>query len=81
MEYEFTLKFKLPASEADTDAVIERLGEHGCTDVLVGLGQSGYIGLDFVREALSAENALLSAIDDVKRAIPTAVLVEAGPHL
>jgi predicted DNA-binding transcriptional regulator AlpA len=79
MEYEFTLKFKLPTSEADTDAVMERLGEQGCTDALVGLGQSGYIGLDFVREAQSAEVALLSAIDDVKRALPAAVLVEAGP--
>jgi predicted DNA-binding transcriptional regulator AlpA len=79
MEYEFTLKFKLPTSETDTDAVMERLGEQGCTDALVGLGQSGYVGLDFVREAQSAEAALLSAIDDVKRAVPGAVLVEAGP--
>lgn len=79
MEYEFTLKFKLPASETNTDAVLERLGEHGCTDALVGLGQSGYIGLDFMREAQSAEAALLSAIDDVRQAVPGAVLVEAGP--
>jgi predicted DNA-binding transcriptional regulator AlpA len=79
MEYEFTLKFKLPTSETEIDAVVERLGEQRCTDALVGLGQSGYIGLDFVREAQSAEAALLSAIDDVKRAVPGAVLVEAGP--
>lgn len=79
MEYEFTLKFKLPVSHADTDAVVERLGEQGCTDALVGLGQVGYIGLDFMREAQSAEAALLSAIDDVKRAVPEAILVEAGP--
>ena len=79
MEYEFTLKFKLPISHTDADAVVERLGEQGCTDALVGLGQAGYIGLDFVREAQSAEAALLSAIDDVKHAVPGAVLVEAGP--
>ncbi len=79
MEYEFTLKFKLPISHTDADAVVERLGEPGCTDALVGLGQAGYIGLDFVREAQSAEAALLSAIDDVKHAVPGAVLVEAGP--
>ncbi|MBU4423846.1 MAG: DNA-binding protein [Gammaproteobacteria bacterium] len=79
MEYEFTLKFKLPVGEADIDAVVERLGEQGCTDALVGLGQAGYIGLDFVREAQNAEAALLSAMDDVKRAVPGAVLVEAGP--
>lgn len=79
MEYEFTLKFKLPFGEADMDAVVERLGEQGCTDALAGLGQEGYIGLEFVREAQSAEAALLSAMDDVKRAVPGAVLVEAGP--
>jgi len=79
MEYEFTLKFKLPTSETDDDAVMERLGEQGCTDALVGLGQPGYVGLDFLREAPSAEAALLSAIDDVKRAVPGAVLIEAGP--
>lgn len=79
MEYEFTLKFKLAADTLDMDAVVERLGEHGCTDALVGLGQPGYIGLDFVREAKDAQNALLSAIDDVRQALPGAVLVEVGP--
>ena len=79
MEYEFTLKFKLTDDMTDLDALVERLGEHGCTDALIGLGQPGYIGLDFVREAEAAQNALLSAIDDVKQALPGAVLAEAGP--
>lgn len=79
MEYEFTLKFKLPAQMTDMQAVVERLGGHGCTDALVGLGQPGYVGLDFVREAQSASAALLSAIDDVRQAVPDATLVEAGP--
>jgi predicted DNA-binding transcriptional regulator AlpA len=79
MEYEFSLKFKLPANWSDMDAVVERLGEHGCTDAVVGLGQPGYVGLDFVREAENVQSALLSGIDDVKRALPGAQLVEAGP--
>lgn len=79
MEYEFTLKFKLAADITNMDEVVESLGEQGCTDALVGLGQLGYIGLDFVREAEDATGALLSAIDDVKHALPGSVLVEAGP--
>lgn len=79
MEYEFTLKFKLPNDITDMDEVAERLGAQGCTDALLGLGQPGYVGLDFMREAADAPAALLSAIDDVKQALPGAVLVEAGP--
>src|SRR5574344_210374 len=79
MEYAFTLKFKLGADMTDMDAVAERLGAQGCTDALLGLGQPGYVGLDFVREAEDAQSALLSAMDDVQRALPGAVLVEAGP--
>lgn len=79
MEYEFSLKFKLAADMTDMDSVAERLGEHGCTDALLGLGQPGYIGLDFVRDAKNAQEALLSAIDDVRQALPGAVLIEVGP--
>lgn len=79
MEYEFTLRFKLAADNTDMDDVVERLGEQGCTDALVGLGLPGYIGLNFVREAEDAQSAILSAIDDVKQALPDAVLVEVGP--
>ena len=79
MEYEFTLKFKLSADMTDMDAVVECLGAQGCTDALVGLGQPGYVGLDFAREAEDAQAALLSALEDVQRALPGAVLVEAGP--
>ena len=75
MEYEFNLKFKLPKADLTEDAVMNQLGAQGCTDALVGLGLPGYIGLEFVRESDSAENAILSAIN----AIPGCELVEAGP--
>jgi len=81
MEYEFTLSFKLAASEADTDTLIERLGAAGCDDALVGIGQSGRIALNFTREAGSAQEAIVSALRDVRKAIPDARLVEAGPDL
>ncbi len=79
MEYEFTLKFKLDSADANYDDIVERLGAAGCTDALVGIGVVGHLGLEFVREAVSAEEAMLSAIADVKTAIPGAKLVEAGP--
>ena len=79
MEYTFTLKFKLPDHDTDIDAVVERLGEAGCDDALVGIGIAGRIALTFSREAQSAEVALVSALSDVKRAIPDAKLIEAAP--
>lgn len=78
MEYEFKLTYKVPEN-ADADGVMNRLAEVGCTDALVGFGVAGLVGLEFIREAASAEAAILSAVDDVKRALPEARLVEAGP--
>ena len=78
-EYQFTLKFSLNSLEANIDELVERLGEAGCTDALVGIGQPGRIGLDFTREAKSASAAVQSALADVKRAIPNAELIEAAP--
>jgi hypothetical protein len=77
MEYDFTLKFKLAGRNADE--VVECLGEAGCNDALVGIGQSGRIALNFTREADSAYRAVVSALIDVKKAIPQAKLVEVAP--
>jgi len=81
MEYEFTLKFKLPMADASTstDSLVERLGAAECDDALVGVGQPGRVALSFTREAKSASDAILSAIKDVLRAIPGARLIEAAP--
>lgn len=78
MTYEFTLKFVLPAL-ADVDELVERLGEASCTDALVGIGQTGRIALEFTREADSAKQAIFSALEDAKRALPQAHLVEVTP--
>lgn len=79
MEYEFTLKLKLAADDANADEVVERLGMAGCDDALVGIGQPGRIALDFTRNAESAQTAIISALKDVKSAIPEAKLIEVGP--
>jgi hypothetical protein len=79
MEFEFTLKFTMAAPAPDMDKLTERLGAAGCTDALVGIGQTGRIALDFTREAASAKQAVFSALEEVKCAIPTAKLLEAAP--
>jgi predicted DNA-binding transcriptional regulator AlpA len=79
MEFEFGMKFKLGAGDSDMDALVERLGEAGCDDATVGIGQPGRIALEFAREARSAKQAIVSALKDVKRAIPDAELIEVTP--
>ena len=79
MEYNFTLKYQLSDADGDHDQLVERLGAAGCDDALVGIGTPGRLALDFTREAASAEAAMLSALADVKGAIPSARLIEAAP--
>ena len=81
MEYIFKLKYQLSKHDANLDEIVERLGAAGCNDALVGVGQRGRIALEFTREADSAEAALIGALADVKRAIPSAKLIEAAPDL
>ncbi|MDM0111450.1 hypothetical protein QTI66_04770 [Variovorax sp. J22R133] len=78
MEYEFNLEFKVASEDADHDQIMERLGEVGCTDALAGLGIAGHVGLEFVRERESAEAAIRSAINDVRKALPSAQPVGAS---
>ena len=79
MEYTFTLKYQLSANDCNHDELLERLGAADCDDALVGVGQPGRISLEFTREAKNAEAALLSALMDVNRTIPSAKLIEAAP--
>ena len=79
MEYTFTLKYQLDDGDCSHDELVERLGAAGCTDALVGIGIPGRIALAFAREAGSAEAAMLSALSDVRAAIPSARLIEAAP--
>ncbi|MFC3940372.1 DNA-binding protein [Pseudomonas gingeri NCPPB 3146 = LMG 5327] len=81
MEYDFTLRYQLSEHNDDQDALIERLYECGCDDSLIGSGVPGRLALKFSRDATSAAQALLSALQDVKRAIPDARLIEVVPDL
>ena len=80
-QYNFTLRFALGKHDADPNLFVDKLFEEGCDDALVGLGRLGHIALDFAREAPTADDAILSALADVQRAIPEARLVEATPDL
>ena len=80
-QYDFTLKFALGHYDADPDVFVEQLLAEGCDDALIGVGQHGRIALNFTREAINADEAVLSALSDVQRAIPDAKLVEASPDL
>lgn len=81
MEYIFTLKYQLADDDRDPHALVERLGEAGCDDALIGTGQPGRLALEFTREAQSAEAAVCSALSDVRSAVPSAKLIEVAPDL
>jgi len=81
MEYIFTLKYHLPDHESDPDALLDRLYTADCDDALAGVGQPGRLALEFSRTAGTAEAAVYTALADVKRAVPTARLIEASPDL
>jgi len=76
-EYQFELTFKLPQGE-DPDQYFAAL-EKSCSDSMIGTGQAGTMAFDFTRESLSAYDAIVSAVVDVKKVIPKASLVEATP--
>lgn len=79
-EYEVTLRFAIP--QGMTREEIEAcLFEAGCDDALSGTGQEGRLGVAFAREAATAEEAVTSALRDVRKAIPEARLIEANPDL
>lgn len=78
-KYEFTLRFSLPGTDSDVDAAVERLYSEGCDDSIAGTGVPGRIALMFRREAESAEEAMLSAIEDARRAMPDSKFIEADP--
>jgi hypothetical protein len=80
-EYEFTLRFDVSSHAEEPAELIDKLGEHGCDDATIGVGIPGRLAMMFSREADSAEDAVLSAVRDVRSALPDAVLVEAAPDL
>jgi hypothetical protein len=76
MEFTFKLNYQLSSDDANPDVLVERLGQAGCDDALVGIGRPGRIALEFTREANDLGAAIASAQYDVKKAVPTATLIE-----
>ena len=81
MEYEFKLTYKLDPKDSDTEDLMNKIFEAGCDDAIVGFGIEGQICLDFTRAAPSAIEAIESAINAMRHALPTAKLIEIGPDL
>ncbi|WP_343634059.1 DNA-binding protein [Roseateles sp.] len=81
MEYVFTLKYQLPAPDGEQVSLAQRLASAGCADARVSAGLRGRLMLKFSREATQADAALMSALEQVRRAVPGARLIEAGPDL
>jgi hypothetical protein len=79
-DYDFTLTLAIPET-IEAEELEKRLFAAGCDDAIIGLGQKGRLALNFIREAESAEAAILSALRDTKHAVPDARLVEVGPDL
>lgn len=79
MKFAFKVTYELPANQTDAAEVMASLGDAGCTDAFVGFGVAGQVCLEFVREAPSAEAAVVNTIADVRRALPRARLVEVEP--
>lgn len=80
-EYNFQLIFKLDKPDDDPERYLDILYESGCDDATIGMGMTGFISLDFIRETDSALVALESAYRNVKKAIPNAILIRAEPYL
>lgn len=78
-EYSFTLTFALSDPSANGEDYVELLGAAGCDDALIGIGEKGRLGMDFIRESENGLNAILSAVEDVKAVIPDIQLMEASP--
>ncbi|ANH66744.1 AlpA family transcriptional regulator [Mitsuaria sp. 7] len=81
MEYSFTLKVQMPPSDCEEEPLKQRLVSVGCKDVRVAVGLRGRVMLSFIREAERADQALLGALREVRKAIPGARLIEAGPDM
>jgi len=56
------LKYQLTDGSHNLAALVERLGEAGCEDALAGIGQPGWLALEFTREAADAQAAVHSAL-------------------
>ena len=72
-EYDFALHYRVNP-DVNPESYIDPLFEAKCDDCALHFGKSGYVELDFIREASTVSEAIKSAIQNVKLAIPDAKL-------
>ena len=80
-EYNFALHLKLSCIQTDPSIYEDRLFEAGCDDALLGIGQQGYLGLNFIRTANNGVEAITTAIEDIKTVIPDCELYYISPDV
>ena len=78
-DFEFTLRFDTSACDESGEELAELLAAHGCDDATIGIGVPSRVALMFTRQADSMIEAVVSAVRDVRSALPGATLVEASP--
>ncbi|MGV7209676.1 hypothetical protein ACLB1G_17665 [Oxalobacteraceae bacterium A2-2] len=80
MEFFFSLRYRLAPDEDDIDQIMGRLEKAGCTDAVIGSGRPGWLAFDFCRESADRHDAVRSAIEDIRHALPLASLETAAPE-
>jgi hypothetical protein len=80
MKYNFILKLSI-GEMLDPEQYLNVLYDAGCDDATLSVHEDESLALNFTRESDSSENAILSAIADVKKAIPNAKLIEVIPSV
>ena len=69
-KFDFDLIFALPETPVDEAVVLDSLYEAGCDDAVVGLGESGAVGLGFSRAGNSAETVIPATVRQALRGLP-----------
>lgn len=80
-EYDLTLIFKVDQLNINSQDYRDRLYEAGCDDAILGIGKSGYLSLNFIRESNSAFKAIKTACEDVRSVLVEAELIHVSPDL
>jgi hypothetical protein len=75
-EFQFDVMIRLPEGCLDIEDVVDRLYESGCDDAVVGCGNSGSLGLSFIREGTDREAVIAEAVENALAGLPEWALVE-----
>lgn len=74
MEFTIHLTYNLAEDDNDHDAIAERFGAAGMTDVLLGTGRPGRLGIMVQHAGDSAIQALETVSAPLKLLLPTATM-------